>query len=714
MKNRLWLMGGAVTVLLTVLLSTGGAVPRQPDLDTVPCRWEPVGPGGGGGMFYPSFSPSDGGKFMTLACDMGGYYRSTNHGETWQMMEFGLHGRPGGPIGYDPTNAQLLFAVKFRNLWKSSDAGLTWKPAAMVTGVGNDDFVVDPQNPRRVWVAMTTQTVHPIFESSDRGDTWKPGGRGIPDRTEVRGLHLDLSSPTDRRRLFAATSAGFYVSADNGGSWVRGAALAGEKFLDMVGYSSPKTSAVLFAAVKGKGVYRSDNGGAHWEIAGAGLPGNGATCKLLAMPRTGSSLVYAVCGVGEIYRTDNSGGSWRRIHDATKDMVAECWVSSELGPGWAGNIQGLAVNPANPNEVVFTDFMRACRSRDGGRSWHALHTRRNGSAWTTTGLDVTTTYGITFDPHNPDRRYMTCGDVGLLGSADSGKSWRRLVTGVPPTWVNSCYEVAVDPAEPSRIWGAFSRLHDLPHVLGNLSGGICASRDGGEKWAACKGLPNLPATAVILDPRSTPASRTLYAGLYTGGVFRSTDGGRSWTEKSRGLPPAPAVWRLALHRDGTLLCAVARYRKTAGGLYISTDGAESWRRLENDAAFAAPLDAAFDPRSSRIIYATSSTGAPPSAGGLYRSADGGATWRQLLGDRHIWGVTLDPANPNVIYACSMALGGGRSRSILYSRDGGASWKCLTGIPFNNLHRVIIDPRDSRTLFVTTFGAGVWKTTLPKG
>ena len=51
------------------------------------------------------------------------------------------------------------------------------------------------------------------------------------------------------------------------------------------------------------------------------------------MPRNGSNIVYAVCGTGEIFRTDDSGRTWRRVHDAEKDMVADCWITLIWGRG---------------------------------------------------------------------------------------------------------------------------------------------------------------------------------------------------------------------------------------------------------------------------------------------------------------------------------------------------------------------------------------------
>jgi photosystem II stability/assembly factor-like uncharacterized protein len=704
----------AAGLSLTFVLALGA---KPVPVAVIRCNWEPVGPGGGGGMFFPTFSPHNRGRLMTLGCDMGGSYRSIDHGKTWEMMDYGLQGRPGGPISYDPVNPNTLFSVKYRKIWKSSDAGRSWKAVANIKAIGNGAIVIDPTNHKQMWAGMTKEAVTPLYASNDGGNTWKESSQGIPDRTEVRDLLLDSAAPPGKRRLFAATNNGFFISWDNGHTWIRGNGLPGDDLLSMAGYSSAKTNCVLYVAVKGKGVYRSINSGREWEPVNIGLSSGGTTCRLLAMSRTGDKSVYSVCGVGEIYRTDNGGKSWQLMHNAIKDKMEGCWISKELGPGWAGHVLGLAVNPNDSSELMFTDYMRACVSRDGGRTWRALHTRQSANGWGTTGLGVTNAYKYSFDPKDPKLQYITNTDIGLFKSIDNGISWKQVVKGAPRSknWSNTCYEIAADPADPNKIWGAFSRLHDLPLAYGANHGGICFSIDGAENWKACTGLPDAAGTTIVVDARSAPASRTLYAGLYKAGVFKSVDGGKTWVEKCRGLPPKAPVWRLVQQSDGTLICVLSRFRDSPGGLFVSRDGAENWSKLENGLLFNFPLDVAVDPRSAQSMYVASFSikiNGRPSPGGLYKSTDGGKNWRCLLNDSQIWGVSLDPRNPEIVYACCMSTGSGPTHGVLRSSDGGRNWKQLIGIPFYNIHSVTVDPRDSRIIYVTTFGGGVWKTKLP--
>ncbi len=708
--------GFFLIALLTIPL-LGAYGPTLEPADIFPCRWEPVGPGGGGGMFNPSFSPHDGGKVITMNCDMGGTFRSDDHGKSWEMLDLGLQGRPWGPLGYDPLDANVLFAVRVRTLFKSTDKGRSWSKVANVKGIGNGDFVVDPANPKMIWLPMTMQAVTPLFASHDGGDSWQESSRGIPDKIEVRGMHLDLSSPVGKRRLCAATGRGLYLSQDNGASWEKSPWFPQEEFVELAGYSTASRAPTLFAAVKNKGVYGSRDGGITWEPRGAGLPDNGTGCRLMAMPRTGDKVLFAVCGDSLLFRTDDGGNSWRRIHDAMKDMVDGCWVTKELGPKWAGYIVGLAVNPVNPDEIIFTDFMRACRTLDGGKSWHALHTRKIGDGWTTTGLGTSTCYRLYFDPKEPTRQYITYTDVGLFATADDGGSWRHSIAGVPKKniWFNSCYELAIDPDNPRRIWGAFSRLHDLPLKMGTNHGGICVTHDGTLNWTPCTGLPEVAATGIVLDPSSKPTSRILYAGMFLDGVYKSSDGGGSWTKKSKGLPDKPPLWRLVRHQDGTLYCLLSLYaRSMPGGLYVSTDDAETWKKIQVGDKFNWIMDVTVDPRSSKTIYLSGFSRHDDSVGGVLKSLDGGATWRRILSDGQIWGVTLDPGNPDLVYACAMSTGGGAPRRLLRSADGGNNWRRLGGLPFYNLHQVTVDPRNSRRLYVTTFGGDVWKTLLPEG
>jgi len=117
-----------------------------------------------------------------------------------------------------------------------------------------------------------------------------------------------------------------------------------------------------------------------------------------------------------------------------------------------------------------------------------------------------------------------------------------------------------------------------------------------------------------------------------------------------------------------------------------------------------------DPADSRVIDLGVADAGPRHEGGLYRTEDGGRTWRLLArkGPEH-FGAYRDPRRPGWIY---MTLTEGAPESGLYlSRDRGATFDPVDSMPFANIQRVAFDPRDARRIYVTTFGAGVWRGTL---
>src|SRR5947209_20080491 len=86
------------------------------------------------------------------------------------------------------------------------------------------------------------------------------------------------------------------------------------------------------------------------------------------------------------------------------------------------------------------------RTTDGGINWHAVYSRKAGkTGWTSTGLDVTTSYGYHFDPFDHNRQFISTTDIGLFRSEDGGKSWLSSTKGVPAEWTNTTYWVEFDP-----------------------------------------------------------------------------------------------------------------------------------------------------------------------------------------------------------------------------------------------------------------------------
>jgi hypothetical protein len=300
----------------------------------------------------------------------------------------------------------------------------------------------------------------------------------------------------------------------------------------------------------------------------------------------------------------------------------------EAVPGASGGLRvhdgpgapyDLAVAPRDPDVCFATDLFRTYRTRDGGRSWQQVNSAERGpDRWASRGLDVTTAYGVHWDPFDARRVFISYTDIGLFRSEDGGATWTGSSTGVPRHWRNTTYWIAFDPEVQGRVWGAFSGTHDLPRPKmwrrtdpERFQGGVGLSTDGGRTWTPSnQGMPESAITHVLVDPSSPRGRRTLYATAFGRGVFKSADDGRTWTLKNSGLEPAqPFAWRLARAGDGTLYLVVARRSergrigdKDDGALYRSTDGAEHWTRLSLPAGTNGPSGLAVDPADARRLY----------------------------------------------------------------------------------------------------------------
>jgi len=692
-------------------------------------------------MFNPTISPHDPNTVL-ISCDMTGSYITHDGGQNWRM--FSLRGVVKY-FAFDPADARTMYAGN-QVLWRSTDNGETWKlvypKPSTIKGIKmssdhSDEIVVadpdplgtivalaiDPNDHRILYVAAGKNRNFALFVSRDFGDSWRELNQLSE---EPRRIWIDPKSPKDTRTIYVA---GAHAIETRNSSGFRTFPVPFEMTDVSLGFAEDRKPTLY--AVSQKGLYVSHDGGENWNESS--LPGNGAKVRAVATSLHHPDVAYVsyseLMEVGTkwfgVAKTTDEGKSWKLAWKESSQgapNIHDAWISDSLGPFWAENPLELGVAEQDPNLAYGTDFGRTMKTSDGGANWTAAYSRKvSGGEWTSTGLDVTTNYGIHFDPFDSNRRFITYTDIGLSRSEDGGKSWQRSVTGVPEEWQNTTYWVVFDPKVRGRMWSVNSGTHDLPrpkmwrHTSElTYKGGVCRSDDGGKTWTKSNdGMEETAPTHILLDPNSPPDARVLYVAAFGRGVYKTTDGGKNWALKNNGITQSmPQAWRLAMDSKGTLYVVLARHSEDGsigndgdGAIYRSRDGAEHWEPVALPAGVNGPNGLAIDPGNSQKVYLAAwarASGMHGDGGGIFISEDGAKTWRQVLArDRHVYDVTIDARNPKRLYAS------GFESSAWRSTDRGEHWDRIPGFNFKWGHRVIPDPQDANAIYVTTFGGSLW-------
>jgi photosystem II stability/assembly factor-like uncharacterized protein len=429
----------------------------------------------------------------------------------------------------------------------------------------------------------------------------------------------------------------------------------------------PRDPRVLWAGTQSNGIYKSVDGGASWRPANQGL----TTMDILALAVAPSApdTLYLAAGRDGVFRSIDGGATWEAVLPCRQQPFPCC------GCVPLSMTRELVVHLRDPRTVFATTSRGVFKSVDGGAQW-----RR-------TSLDRFT-HRLVADPRNPNVLY-----AGTLGSAsfkssDGGKSWVRWSAGLP----SSLTELAIDPADPRRMWIA-------------AGGRIYRSTDGGVRW---RHSSDLFATALVVAParRGQP---TVYAGT-SKGVFRSLDGGLTWNPVSQGLR-GQEISVLAVHasRPGTLWAGTGpNVRPFAPGIFKSVNGGATWSFSSRGFFNEPAVTLAFDPVHPGVLW----VGSPSYL--VQRSPDGGATWTSRSGNlvresnHRVDLLVADPADPATLWA-------GTNKGVWITEDGGALWEARNegllppgGPRFLEIKLLRVAPSNAAVAYVSIF-SGLFKT-----
>ena len=516
---------------------------------------------------------------------------------------------------------------------------------------------------------------------------WEPIG---PPGGDVRAITAD---PRDPRVVYLGTSDGaLYRSEDAGQQWQRltpGLARRGVSLDDII--VTPSGDVLLgYWAVGGPGggVALSGDGGRSFApfpgIAGHAVRGLSVAAS---DPR-----VYVAVALDGVFRSDDSGASWRRISPPVDP-------SEPADRPGLRNFGSVAIDPTSPDVIYAGTWRLPWKSADGGKTWRLLPTGMIPDS------DVMT---LTIDRRSPTRVYATACS-GIYRSSDGAAHWSK-IQGIPSS-SRRTRAFLQDPRRPevfyagtteglwmseddTRTWrqltspdlviNAIAVLPDGTILLGCDGLGVVRSGDGGATWTSSTAGPlERSVTCVFVDAERGRVVGGVSADRVHGGVWATAWPNVEWRRLGTGLE-AREVLVLARATQGLLA-------GTDDGLFVLDEGETSWRRLDTvvDGIDLHPrvVDVAIV-RSGALLAATTS--------GLLRSADGGRVWtRQQLGESESVRAVAATCRSGRLHAATPL-------AFFASDDGGLSWTRTAGAPAEGVvRRLIASPLDDKMLFAAT-------------
>ena len=613
-------------------------------------RWAPIGPVGGV-VSRLAQAPSDLSRLYASTYPSG-LFRSRDGGSSWKSIDRGFEGAEVHGFDVDPRDPDVLLIFTQTlgpspsQVWRSEDGGATWEaakrpPQDQNLGVVVNEFLFDAADSRTVYAATTRRN----FRSRDGGLTWDPWGS-----SKFFGIALaqDPNAPAVfflSARPDTGDLGGIYRSTDGGTTWTQTPSEGGPGFQGLPARLFFRDGA-LFAVWAGA-LYRSTDGALSWSVA-ARLPTLSANDFRFA-PSGG---IYAATFSGVYFSTD--GFRWTPSEStsvvraspgdsivgvapmAGGTVVAAgrrgAWRSTDRGAIWRAASRGLAARIVgsfavlpNPQGTVIGSF------EDG-----LFRTERGESAWRRLPRQAGFLAPVlAADPHRPGRTYAL-GDTDLGVSDDLGSTWRKvgalrhdfahflrvdpgrpnvLYAGVEIGFGSSANGFAYRSSDGGATWTeilAFDYLLDMtfdpahPNVAWRATfSGIDKTTDGGVTWTP---LPNVRSQILFASPSSLlyePVTRTLYLGTDQRGVFRSTDGGRTFRRLVGGLPRRPGgmnpyVATLLLDPAGTIYAGLDQ-----AGVFMLAEG-RRWTGI--NAGLPLPTfhgRLAADPARAGLLYAGS-------------------------------------------------------------------------------------------------------------
>lgn len=614
----------------------------------LPCA--PCGYSGGGRFTALAIDPRN--PLIVLAgSDVAGVFKSTDGGDSFALTGRGLESFAIAAIAFHPERPDQVYALTDSGLYRSLDCAESWHRISNAVTFRERFFG------SRLLVFFNGF----LWAGSDHNGIFRilpdghdPAVKSVPGLTGSRINCLAVH----RNTVYAATSRGLFRL--EGTRWhAVGKGLPGGAcdIIDMAAHPAGR----LFAVSKNAGLYLLDDAAESWSHTGneyaANIRVRPESFKALAVDPDDPDRVFLATHPEQwpylLFESRDAGRLWHSAGAFSIPAPPLVWRETPEA------IEAISLCPFTPKHMFLADWWNLWRSTDNGRHWQQL----------TRGLQNAVVNDIKQHPSNPDRLFMAVADNGLVTSANGGTSWTRIMNGVEK---GHGMALALSRPDGRTIYLLIQSWVRQERVL------VYKSSNNGSTWKdvgfsiAGLTLPDLPfvdgrPTNLALDPNH---DEVVYVGTNGYGVFKTTNGGATWTAMNAGLdqPYLKGPGALLIHpsQPGTLFAATQ-----GGGIYKTTDGAQSWQRVGPDHIFAFGM--AVDPFNSAHIIAACA------GKKLLLSTDGGGTWaeRTLPGQtpEHIaaYTVAFDPEVQGRLYTGTLAYDCRAADGLYVSADGGETF-----------------------------------------
>ncbi len=562
---------------------------------------------------------------MKTLSQLGVFLLATLLPSTIQAQQ-GLRWSSNGPICAQPTSfvgapelTNVAYLAIDGRVFRSQDDRRTWQETGSVNPVPFISVAFDPRRPDTV-LAVSGEDFfgRGIYRSQDGGGSWQLI-EGEVEELFFDKIHIALSEPP--AAFAVGRNAGLFRSIGDS-TWIDITPGSAQRFFMGV-VSNPVDPRQVWLLTDDE-IWRSEDQGDTWSLVSGGLMPNGRLFTLRIHPSVPQT-VY-VLDSQHLFVTTDGGGEWRDLGPLPLNLgpVREAFAIATDGSLFAGQ-----ASSGIPAAVL--------RSSDGGVTWEeaGLHGETvHGLQWLNGGVLVALTAS------------------GLFASEDRGDTWQRIDAGINASQVGAVAYVSTDH---TTLLAGLGECEDSR---------VARSEDGGRTWETGELLFQLNSIDALGVAPSDP--QRILAGGDGPGIYRSLDGGLSWTYRRLTTSSSLGLLDFAFHpQDPDIVFAVT---SSPEGLMRSLDGGITWTTVQpiGGSQEATVAFAPYDPQI--LLYAWL---------GLHRSVDGGETWQHLDSvPGSTTHILFDPDRPGFVLA-----GGDVGESkLLLSTDGGVTWSVLEDSP----------------------------------